>query len=703
LKRSTLLLLVLAAGSASAQTTSLKPVTVTGQAWPPSADITGFGDVPLRDLPISASTFDAKQIDRLGARRLADFTGLDPPLTDAYDAPGYWDFVSVRGYFLPQQYNFRREGLPINAETTIPLDNKERVEILKGTSGIQAGTSAPGGLVNYVVKRPTDDDLREVRFEWTQRASMLAAADLGGRFGTDKAFGYRLNVAHEQLRPLVHDLDGDRSLLAFAGDWRIDRQSLFEAEVEWSRKKQPSQAGFSLLGNVLPAPVDPRVNLNNQPWLPTTRFDALTGSLRYTYAFANDWRAVASVGSQHLKNDDYTAFPFGCSAEGVFDRYCSDGSFDYYDYRSIGEKRRKDAAQLELKGKMQAAGIVHDLGFGLLRSRTHNRFPDYAYNFAGTGNITGVGAITTPDPTPVFPGSAQDEHSTELLARDAIHWNARFTTWLGLRHTRLDRGSVANDGSGATSYAQSFTTPWAAVSYKLADTVTTYASWGQGVESQVVPNNPAYSDAGAVLPSLKSRQWEIGAKGGHDTFTWQLAWFDIRRPVTNVEFCNTFFLTCTGQFDGTANHRGLEAAAQWSEGAWRIGATAMFLHARREGSVTDASANGQRPTNVPALVAGAIVAWKVPGVAGLEAQGSVLHSGDRAVLADNSVMLPGWTRVDAALRYETQVGRVGTAWILGVNNLANKRYWRESPFEFGHVYLYPGAPRTVRAAVEFTL
>ena len=68
----------------------------------------------------------------------------------------------MRGFVLDNRFNFRRDGLPINAETSIPLDNKERIEILKGTSGIQAGTSAPGGLVNYVVKRPLDAPLRSV-------------------------------------------------------------------------------------------------------------------------------------------------------------------------------------------------------------------------------------------------------------------------------------------------------------------------------------------------------------------------------------------------------------------------------------------------------------------------------------------------------------------------------------------------------------
>ena len=156
---STLLLV----GGAHAQSTTLKPVTVEERAAAPTADITGFGDAPLSEVPISATVIGRRQIEAAGARRLADLTSFDPSVTDAYNAPGYWDFLSIRGFTLDNRFNYRREGLPISAQTVIPLDNKERIEILKGTSGIQAGTSAPGGLVNYVVKRPTQQDVREVR------------------------------------------------------------------------------------------------------------------------------------------------------------------------------------------------------------------------------------------------------------------------------------------------------------------------------------------------------------------------------------------------------------------------------------------------------------------------------------------------------------------------------------------------------------
>jgi iron complex outermembrane receptor protein len=218
----------------------------------PQADVSGFGDVPLRELPLSATVIDSKQLSASGARRLADLTQFDSSVTDAYNSAGYWDYLTVRGFVLDNRFNYRREGLPISAETSIPLDNKERVEILRGTSGIQAGTSAPGGLVNYVVKRPTEQDLRTVRIETASRGSVLGALDLGGRFGPDRQFGYRLNVASENLKPLTHNLDGNRNMFSLAADWRITRDSVLEFEVERSRKTQPSQNGYSLLGTCCP-------------------------------------------------------------------------------------------------------------------------------------------------------------------------------------------------------------------------------------------------------------------------------------------------------------------------------------------------------------------------------------------------------------------------------------------------------------------
>ncbi|MBI5279113.1 MAG: TonB-dependent siderophore receptor [Burkholderiales bacterium] len=672
------------------QSPSLAPVTITGR-HSPAADITPFGDVPLQEVPASVSIISRQQIEDAGARRLADLTRFDASIADAYNAPGYWDFLSIRGFTLDNRFNYRREGLPISAETVIPLDNKERIEVLKGTSGIQAGTSAPGGLVNYAVKRPTTTDWRQVKLEVTQRASVLAAADLGGRAGAGQAFGYRLNVAHERMRPEIRNADGERSLLAFAGDWRIGRDSLLEGELEWSRQAQPSQVGFSLLGPVLPGPVDPRLNLNNQPWVKTTQFDAVTGTLRFTQPLGDDWRWSARLGSQRLETDDYTAFPFGCGAELAFDRYCSDGTFDYYDFRSENERRRQDAATVELKGKLRTAGIEHEVAAGLLASRVRNRYQPQAFNWVGTGNVDGT-AVVPEDPTQAFAVANRDERSLELSMHAATRWSRAFSSWVGLRHTRLDRG-----------YDQSVTTPWLALSYMLGDAVA-YASWGQGVESHQVTTNPVYAlaNAGQVLPAAKSRQWEAGLKGTGAALAWQVAAFRITRPVTNFDFCTRTFSCSAGDYDGQAVHQGIEANGQWSHGPWSLAGGLTLLDAVREGSVAEPANNGKRPVNVPGHVLRATAVYRVPGMP-LEVEGHLSHEGSRPVLADGSLSLPSWTRFDTALRYKRRMGAMETSWTLGVANLFDRRYWRESPYQFGHVYLYPGAPRTLRVAFTATL
>ncbi|MGJ7499773.1 TonB-dependent siderophore receptor [Variovorax sp. ZT5P49] len=692
--------LLAAAWSANAQQAALREVTVNDAAAAPQADVSGFGDVPLRELPISATVIDSKQLRDSGARRLADLTQFDASVTDAYNSAGYWDYLTVRGFVLDNRFNYRREGLPISAETSIPLDNKERVEILRGTSGIQAGTSAPGGLINYVVKRPTEQDLRTVRIETTSRGSVLGALDLGGRFGEDRQFGYRINVASENLKPLTHNLDGNRNLFSLAADWRITRDSVLEFEIEQSRKTQPSQNGYSLLGSVLPAPVDPRINLNNQPWSQPSVFKALTGTVRFSQALNADWRWSAQIGQQRLKSDDRLAYAFGCSAEGNYDRYCSDGTFDVYDFRSDNERRTQTAGSLNLKGNVMTGSVRHELGFGLLQSRVRNRFDNQAYNYAGTGNIWGT-AVVPANPDATTPQTNRDERSTELSVQDAIRWNDRFTTWLGVRHTRLDRSSIGNDGSSPTGYKQNVTTPWIAASYAIQPGLLAYASWGKGVESQVVPNRISqYSNAGQALPALTSRQWELGLKGGSEAFNWQVAWFDISRPMTNIDLCGTY---CEVRNDGRAVHRGLEAGAQWVQGPWRIGGSVAVIDAKRRGSTANPALNGQSPTNVPKEVLRAQAAYRVASVPGLEIAGQLSYEGRRNVLPDGSITLPSWTRVDAVLRYDTKLRGVNTSWTLAVDNLFDRRYWKESPYQFSHVYLFPGAPRTLRLGLSVAL
>ncbi|HWP19346.1 MAG TPA: TonB-dependent siderophore receptor [Burkholderiaceae bacterium] len=695
-----------AGGHAVAQPADALPaVTVRGQDAPP-AQVSGFGNVPLARTPMQAQVWSQDQLKDRGATRLSDLVNQDASISDAYNSQGYWDFLSMRGYVLDNRFNYRRDGLPINAETSIPLDNKAAVEVLKGTSGIQAGTSAPGGLVNHVVKRP-DGRVRSMELGWRGKGSLGFAADIGERFGHDDRFGLRVNAAYEHLDTPLHNDTGHRRLLAVAGDWRIAPGTLLEAEVESSRRSQPSQPGFSLLGDRLPSPVNPRINLNNQSWSQPVVMDGLTASVRLRQEITPDWSITAHYATQRLETDDRLAYPFGCSAADQYDRYCADGSFDYYEYVSDNERRRTHAFDLHADARLQWAGMTHQVTAGVLVSRFKSRLEDQIYSWAGTGTVDGNTQVP-PSAGDPYPNTNRTERSTEFYVRDAIQIAPAWQAWVGLRHTRLQRESVltsaGDDGFEPTDYRQSFTTPWFALSHEVAPGHVVYGSWGRGTESDVVPNRSYYTNRGQALPAMKSRQIELGWKARPSAaWSWDVAVFDIKRPVAgDLDGGCTGDDPCTRRFDGDAHHRGVEAGVNLRQGAWTVGASAMWLRARREGSA-DASLNGKRPVNVPEHTFKASAEYRVPTVDGLRLAAAMVHEGERMVLQDNSIHIPSWTRFDLGLAWQQRRGGTTLTWRAGIDNVTDKRAWRESPFQFGHVYLYPLAPRTFRVSLQADL
>ncbi len=690
-------------GLSCAHAQSPTEVTITDTA---PSQISGFGDVPLSKAPFSAISFDRQVLQDVGAQRVSDVLRLDASVADSYNSPAYWDMLSVRGYTLDNRYNYRREGLPISAETMIPMDNKERIELFKGTSGIQAGTSAPGGLVNYVVKRApsgNDEVIRSVSASYGPGKSSSVGLDLGGRFGENKDFGYRFNAAYEDLNPYIRNTQGHRNLIALAMDWRISSDSKLEWEFEQSERQQMGVNGYSLLGDQLPAPVDGKTNLTRQSWSMPGVFASTTGSVRFKQNLGDGWLWTTSYGAQRLRTDDRLTFAYGATlpnGDWLGDRYASNGSFDLYDYRSDNERRISDALQTEITGQTRLAGLRHDVGVSFMRQRLLDRLSDkQAYNWAGTGNIDGTSDSPQAQPVPGDLNTNRSEYATEISLRDRIELNTQTAIWLGLRHTELNRSSAKTDGSQFVSDQRSFNTPWLAATHKLTTNQTVYASYGEGVESEVAPNKTKYTNAGQALPALRSKQYELGIKSQTATSRWQATVFDITRPQS-ADACNTDGDVCTRQIDGQAHHRGLELSGGLTHGQWNGDVSAAWIDAKRQNAEIDPSVNGQTALNVPRMTLRALVQYRFTEVPGLRSSLRVSHEGERRVLEDGSINLPAWTTLDFATHYNTRIDGTRTQWTLAIDNLTDRHYWRESPKQFGHYYLYPGAPRTLRLGVK---
>lgn len=704
--------------------TTLPVVQVTATpSHQDSASISGLGNLFGWKAPVQAESFSQQALEDIHASRLSDLARIDASVSDNASTIGFWDILNIRGFKLDNAHNYLREGLPINAETLLPLDNKSHVELFKGTSGMQAGSSSPGGLVNLLVKRP-QEHVAALGLSYTQSGNVLSTIDVGDRFGPVStsgqravgSWGVRINAANERLNSPVANTAGHRSLLAVATDIQLRQGQTLEFEIEHSQRSQVAVPGFSILGKQVPSAssISPNINLNNQAWTQPVNLNGNTGTLRWRSQWNENWTSAITYGEQQLRTDNRAAFPFGCIKEFVFTHFCGDGSFDVYDFQSNGETRTTRVLLGELVGYVSAGGLQHQLNFSVQRQIHATDTRPYANQWVGQSNISGtLPALAGNNSTPLA-GTNRHERSSEFTLRDSITFNDNWRAWGGLRHSRIRRQSFNTDGSNATQINRNVTTPWLAVGYTLAPKTQAYASWGEGVELAFADGNNRYSNAGQILPTLKSRQLEVGIKGQtrlmppfafsrNDLDGWSLNWgadlFQIIKPQEDK--VNNAYVV-----DGKTRHRGLEANARLQHQQWFGYTSLMLIKAERSGSSVS-ERNGQVPVNVPinALTLGGGYTFHLASSQNgdnrlLTLQANIVREGHRWLDDANSMRIPSWTRTDLGLNLNQTLAQRELTWRLHVQNVFDVRAWQTAPHTYGHMYLFPLASRTVTVSLE---
>jgi iron complex outermembrane receptor protein len=657
--------------------------------------IGGFGNAPGWQQPMQTVQLSAGQLKDAQVKQLNDLGKLDASVGNTDAAPGYLEALSIRGFGLDALHNYRRDGLPIYAETRLTLDNVSAVEVLKGTSGMQAGMSAPGGLVNLVIKRP-QGRVRQAEVAITPRGNLLSAVDLGDDLTLGGAshldapkVGLRLSLAHERLHPSYENGQGQRHLLALAGDTMLAPATKLEVELEHSRHAQAPQPALSMTGSVLPSAQDLSrdFNINSQPWSQPVRTSNTTGSVRLTQAWRDAWQGTVHYGEQHARTHDgyaYGAGSIGCAYQvAPCDRFGSDGSHIVVDYRSPGEQRLTRALDAHVDGKLPSGEWPSQVTAGLSRTLLTRRLPTATAGYAGFSNIHAPVDVPPSTDTTIAQNSA-NERSTEFYLRDHTQWSPQWHSWAGLRRTGMERNQYLSDGSQSSYLAQVFTTPWLAMGWSWASQTMAYASWGEGVEVPPVRLTTNTSspivNSGEALPAAKSRQWELGVQGDADWGQWG------QRYST----------------DGDSRTQGLEG--QW-HGKWRaynVDASMMWLDAQRRGSAL-AGVNGQAPVNVPDYAVRLSQRYRWDVARGLTGQFDLVQDCPRTADLVTGERLPAWLRCDASIRLAQSGDGIGVVWALSVRNAFDQRAWQASPNVLDHVYIQAMAARewTASASINY--
>jgi len=673
----------------------------------------------LAETPLSATVVTRDLLIDQGARLLSDVVKNDASIGEDYAPVGYYGDYEIRGFPIDLATGLQINGMTIAGEQDVPLENKERVEFLKGIAGVESGVASGGGLINYVTKRPIA--VKAVDMATDHRGTSYGAVDLGHLFGKQKQVGARANLAGEKIQSYVNDANGWRAEGAGAADWKISPKAILKGDFEYQHKVERSVCGYQLLGGtVVPdlSQVHPSTMLGEQSWAKPNTFDTFNTGTRLDYDLPGGWRAFAAASYSHSLIDDNVVYAYGCYNEAECSVpggpapwfFAPDGTYDIYDYRNPGELRVDAQAEALVTGHIKTGSVTHDLtGGGELFLRSVQQPSSSVYDPVGSENIyqpiqavpmeivTSTGLPDVAGPRILY----EDNHQSAAVVQDRIHIPGRIQLLAGGRFDSVrDHNIAGTTESGALNFTdRKIWLPQYAVTFNPVDDLIIYGNYG--VLLSLGPQAPFWA-GGYYLSPFVTRQVEVGAKyepGQRILLTTAL--FHMRAPFFYPQAIDDqgdqSFVS-----EGRETHDGIEVNAEGKATNWlRLTASAAAIRALSDDTGTPAYDNKQ-VLNVPHLRTAVFADLLVPHAHGLHLMPGWGYTGRKEATRDDLVSVPSYSLFNLGARY-TPGGENGRVTLrLYADNITDKRYWKDTGASYGDTFIHLGAPTTVRLSAHYT-
>lgn len=641
--------------TASTESTQLK-VTESG----------ALGAKALLDTPYSITVVTADDIEKRQATSIGQIFINDPAVySSAPAATVNWWGTQIRGLGV-RNYYIDNVPLLLYWGGDFPLEGVENVQALKGLTGFMYGFGAPGGVIAYKTKRPTDTPLLTTELGYRNDSVLRAHVDAGGRIGPEGRLGYRANLAVEGGEA-YNGAEVDRLVGSLALDYEITPDLTWRASAtsETSNlQHEPYVFYWSSYTGVRP----PRVTYDYENMLIDGSYykaDTLALSTGLTWRFAEGWNADLTYGYTRKKHRSNKMFA---------DLLNEAGDYQGHVY-TFAETDENNFVQLMVNGQFATGPVRHEIVAG---AAYQNSAADFGNNNYWGDDFTGN--INRPQPfrpnqdinfsTDGFPS---EERQTAVFLSDTLHLGEQWQAILGLRQTRYELADLDGNPAVDSGYKTTATTPTVALIYKPAPYASIYGSYAESLEggSRV---GPRFANAGEILGATVSKQYELGLKYEHERLSLTAAAFRIER-VANIEteVGGRLFL----RQDGLTQYDGLEFSGAYRlTQDLRVGAGALLLDPKiKDVSAGQESLEGNIPSGASRRQYVLNADYAVPAVEGLSLHGTVRYFGDMPTTDANTLFLPERTMVNVGFRYDTQISGQRVTFTGNVNNLLNEKYW----------------------------
>eukprot|EP00659_Diplonema_papillatum_P013800 gene13800-21171_t len=659
---------------------NLGATTINGAAL--ASDTTSYQPPPtssvmrshglLLETPQTVNVVPAQVMRDQQPRNLDDALTNISGITQANTLGSTQDAVMLRGFGDNRNGSIMQDGMPLVQGRALN-STAERVEVLKGPSSLLYGIQDPGGVVNIVSKKPeliqsTSLTVRGSTFGDGKNGSG-GNLDTTGPIG-DSGLAYRLIVDHEDEDYWRNYGTHRESLIAPSLAWYGDNTKLLFA-YEHREFLSPFDRGTA---------IDPKTNhpLN----IPSTRrldepFNNMEGRsdlyrFEADHDLNDDWKAHFGYSWNRETYDASQVRVVKVNANGTLTR-SMDGT--------QGALTTDRFATASLEGKVNVAGMQHDLTFGLddeyrkiYRADLIRQAPrgTFNYNDPVYGNEVAGTTVSAPD-------SNQMDllRSDSLFLQDAIHLTDQWILVGGARYQMYDQ--YAGKGVPFTANTDGNGQKWvprAGLVYRYTDELSFYGSYTESFKpnSTIAPlANKSVLD-GSLEPE-QSKSWELGTKLDiPGRITASAALFNIEKRNVLVQVGDG--LTSVYSVAGKVRSRGLEldASGQLTD-KWSV----IGSYAYTDAEVTeDPEYKGNRLQNVAKNTGSLSAVYDFGSILDgdqLRVGAGARYVGERAGDAANSFELPSYTVADAFATYDTKIEGQKVKFQLNVKNLFDRTYY----------------------------
>lgn len=645
---------------------------------------TNKSTTPIKETPFSVQVVTRELIRDRGITTIGEALRYVPGFSPQVGFGASNDRFYIRGFITP--YNLKN-GLRRSAYAPDEqLQNVEQVEVLEGPASALYGRFEPGGVVNFVTKKPLATPFAEVSELYGSFDHLRLTADLSTPV-TD-TLGFRINLSRDTR-------DGFRDFV-FARDtfvapvlrWKPSGRTAITVEGEYAHKRGYFDRGFANDPIFLLAP---RGRQYGEPDARYTNKGGI-GSLFVDHRFSDAISGRIALGYSDFTKDSYYysyGFPPISRADPARPRVNRRPTLAY-------DRQRDLTAQAELYAQFTTGDVEHKALVGVEYGYDHWRFdvhtPPFGINIPIDFFAPVYGQRAAPNVL-VADGS-WDSDSTAIYGQDEL----KLGDLRLLIGGRYDRNTLRNrdflGGGGAEPTNRGAFSPRAGLTWTPVPAVSLYASWSRSFRGQV---DVGRLRDGALPRPLIGESWEAGAKGSFlgGRLTPTIALFDITRRNVAVSDPDDFDLVLQ---IGRSRSSGVEIELPAViTPRWRVIANYTHLDAtvEEDSFVTPGARLVNAPRHSASLWTTYDLAGRLRGASiGLGAQ----HIGERAGNTSNSIVLPAYTRVDTNIAYDFDAGFGPLRAQLNVLNLFDRFYY-DSGGAF--IPLYPGAPRTVTASLAY--